>query len=156
MDLTHFHVFMRGIGGKSLPTSQKHSFRHCSGWTGVKLFTQAKTLMSSSFCVCRREPGSRRVQCEVCLQPEGSGAHAASEGGGGKWLVPCQQQVRPQPHTVARLWNHPACASPHWPGGVLWPAGQQLRALCYPSTIRGGGVRAGLSLFILCLSHVSH
>lgn len=93
----------------------------------------------------RWEPRSSRVQREVCLQPEGGCAHAAAERGGGKRLVPCQQQVRRQPHTSARLWNHPAGASPHWPGGVLWSAGEQLRALCHPPAIRGGGVRAGLS-----------
>lgn len=120
-------------------------------------FWETRLRINSCWCrsfkavlsVCRREPSGCCVQREVGLQPEGSGAHAATEGGGGKWLIPCQQQVRPQPYTFARLWNHPASPSPHWPGGVLWPAGEQLRALCYPSALRGGGVWAGLSL---CLS----
>lgn len=100
----------------------------------------------------RWEPGSHHVQCEVCLQQEGSGTHAATEGGSRKWFLPCQQQVWPQPHTPPCLWNHPAGTSPHWPGGLLWLAGEQLRALRYPSSLRGGGVWAGLSLFVLLLS----
>lgn len=105
---------------------------------------------------CRWEPSSRRVQCEIRLQPEGSGAHAAAKGGGGKRLVLCEQQVWPQSHTPTHLWNHPASASPHWPGGVLWPAGEQLRALCDPSALRGGGVRAGLSLCLFCFCLMCH
>lgn len=129
-----------------------HSFSVCSSFSPIQgLFSvdcakgsRLNVPIQILLIVFRWESCSRCIQCEICLQSEGRGAHAAVERGCGKWLVPCQQQVRRQPHTSARLWNHPASASSYWPGGVLRSAWKQLRALCHPAAIRGGRVRAGV------------